>query len=145
MTLLQYFAQVRFSTNMRPFRTNEPDVPIAGDWFQTTTVPMRFYKSSPAAALDHPWSGMARCGEIFLRDRLLPGSYIGPVHEVEKTERFISVRVPHPEDPTVLLWANVWKRTNHKNGSLQIALKVSHHILWRWQSRGWESRYVWHD
>ena len=129
-------------TSMMPFRTSDPVVPAVGDWFQCTTVPLRFYKFSPCQALGHPLSGMARCGRVCFESRTWPGMYIGPCHEVEHTENFVSIRVPSPEDRTALVWTNVWKRGSNGQRSLQIAVKVDSSTVVRWHSMGWEDRYL---
>ena len=126
---------------MRAFRTYYPEVPVVGDWFRSTTVPLRFYRSSPQQAVGHCWSGMSLCNQIILENRLSPGSYIGPVHAVERSEDFVSVLVPNPEDSSILVWTNVWKR----RGCMQIALLVDHEILQLWRQRGWVNKYLHHD
>ena len=127
---------------IKPFRTHDPVVPAVGDWFQCTTVPLRFYQFSPSEALGHAFSGMARCGRVCFESPTWSGMYIGPCYGVECTDNFVSIRVPSPGDRTVLVWTNIWKRCDSGKGSLQIAVKVDSSTVSRWHARGWEDRMI---
>ena len=127
---------VESDRSYRPRHVREPAIPQRGDWFQTTTVQLRFYDFPPSATVEHVFSGMARCAERPLINRLRAGTYIGPVHEVEVSSKFLSVRVPHPEGMSILVWVNIWKPT------IQLVCPVQRNILKMWRSAGWCDWYI---
>ena len=120
----------------RPYRERRPDVPLRGDWYVTTTAALRFYELPPSQTQGHAWSGMSRCALQLLKRPLPPGTYVGPVHAVERTKWFISIQVPHPEDSGTLTWTNIWKPT------LQLAHRVERKGLHDWFNQGWENVYI---
>ena len=69
----------------------------------------------------------------------MPGTYLGPVHDVEVSSRFVSIRIPHPEMRDVSTWTNIWKP------AILMALPVQKHTLQGWTRAGWRNYYVQDD
>ena len=76
--------------------------PRRGDWYTTAKHPTRIrcieYSSPP--------SQCASSVEAYVAT-LKPGAYIGPVHEVQYFNRFVSVQVPSTEKLGTLVWVNL--------------------------------------
>jgi hypothetical protein len=72
------------------------------------------------------------------------GDFLGPVHKVDVTSEFVSIRVPYPKFPSLLVWVNIWSSHNH--------LGVVHGIAncsvippkerERWVRRGWTDQFI---
>ena len=83
------------------------------------------------------------------------GSYLGPVHGVEKTVRFVSIQVPGPLGWNQLVWINVWRRRRRRAADtgtggrvrrsepegVNYAVKVPYSVVRAWRSAGWEDRF----
>ena len=72
------------------------------------------------------------------------GTYLGPVHAVEYTDRFVAVLVPHPAEATLLVWVNVWTNRNEAGwlASVFFCDKVDHEEVAAWLQAGWENRFI---
>ena len=112
---------------------------LRGDWVRAlTSGRMR------VRAWEHPPS----VGEpARVEHRVVPwGAYLGPVHAVDHTDRFVAVEVPHPDDDRAgLVWFNVWTSRNHREEFRGVAFcrPVPPEVLLAWQRRGWVNRFLW--
>ena len=83
-----------------------------------------------------------------------PGSFLGPVHNVERTSRFVSIQVPGPLAWNQLVWVNVWcqkaRRTPYRSRGrvrrqddegVDYAVKVPYSVVRSWRAAGWEDRF----
>ena len=70
------------------------------------------------------------------------GTYLGPIHEVDVTTRFVAALVPHPADATLLVWVNVWSSRNAAGfpASVYFCDLVDQDELAEWTRHGWENR-----
>ena len=112
-----------------------PRAPRRGDWYYSrgpsSRVVLKFYGFPPSVGVE---------SRVLPEFRVAPGSYIGPVHEVEETPRFQSVLVPHPLVGE-LVWLNVWRNFDDGSG-VEYALRVSDATLQEWAERGWVDQYL---
>ena len=78
------------------------------------------------------------------------GTYFGPVHEVEHTQRFVTVLVPAtppaPDAGLMLRWVNVWTsvrggRVDDARGT-SFATQVLAAEKQEWEHKGWVDRYL---
>ena len=84
-----------------------PNVDI-GDWLQTkgqhtSRVTLKFYDGPPPVGKVVHWHQR-------------PNFYVGPVHDVAVYGHFLTVRVPHPDQPSRLVYCNIWTCEPHWNG-----------------------------
>ena len=86
-----------------------------GDWIQAkaprSKVNLTFYTA--------PFSQM-RGTEV--SGSVNPNAYVGPVHDVDHSDMFTSVQVPHPDDKHLLVWMNIWTA----RGSHSCPVTVAH-------------------
>ena len=57
--------------------------------------------------------------------RVSPNAYVGPVHNVDHSELFTSVLVPHPEHKDLLVWMNIWTARGPHNCPVHFAHVVT--------------------
>jgi hypothetical protein len=103
-----------------------------GDWLQTKTwhseITLRFYDAPPM-------NGQ----EIYWHHR--PDFYIGPVHDVSRCANFLTVTVPHPCHPDLLVNCNVWTARGRHGRPMQFCKIVSHdHRYDHWH--GWDNTFI---
>ena len=67
------------------------------------------------------------------------GTFLGPVHEADITERFTAILVPHPRMQDLGVWVNVWTSENQygKEGPVWFCNQVPRTVLENWRRRGW--------
>ena len=72
------------------------------------------------------------------------GTYLGPIHEVDVTNRFVAVLVPHPADATLLVWVNLWSSRNQAGlpASVYFCDPMPQDELTAWIRRGWQNRFL---
>ena len=77
----------------------DPPIVRRGDWLQTknqrSNIVLKFY--------DRPYP---QGREVFWKHQ--PDFFVGPVHEWFIREHFLTVRVPHPDQPGQLMYCNIW-------------------------------------
>ena len=75
--------------------------PRRGDWIESrganSSIVLKFYSAPP---------GQGGGDEIDV-PRVGPYQYLGPVHDVDDSKDFVSVRLPHPTTGE-LAWLNIW-------------------------------------
>ena len=78
----------------------EPPIVKRGDWLLTkgmhSELTLRFYDGPPPTGCEVHWQ------------HYCPNFYIGPVHDWAVEGGFLTVRVPHPDQPAMLVFCNVW-------------------------------------
>ena len=138
--ILPHFVRSAPPSRGRLFRSMSDPRPQVrrGDWFWTrhwhSRVVCKFYRYPPS----RNWA------ERILRD-IPPGTYLGPVHEVEETDLFTSIRIPTGERPDRLAWLNVWRAGDHRrpDRGVHYAFKVEDAGEWgEWHNRGWVNFYI---
>ena len=74
--------------------------PCRGDWIQArgprSKVKLKFYTA--------PFSQITRTA---VPGSVNPNAYVGPAHDVDHSDMFTSVQVPHPDDKRLLVWMNI--------------------------------------
>ena len=120
--------------------------PQRGDWFVT-------YSYNDKAPRCRQWPLPPSTGNVWHSLRgvrgavfVLPyGTYFGPVHEVEHSECFVSVRVPAvypaPDAGLWLIWINVW--TSSGKGT-SLAKPIAKETKLNWILRGWVDLFLSH-
>ena len=114
----------------------KPPTPQVGDYYMTrkppTTIRAKAYVDPPSArrtGLQSVWT--YPCGSI-----------IGPVHEVEVSKYYVTVRVPDPCDWGRLVWVNVTFRKDAALYDVQFATRVPQWVVRDWVSQGWSHPWV---
>ena len=71
------------------------------------------------------------------------GRYLGPVHDVDLSQLFTAVLVPHPDDVEVLVWVNVWTSRNLSGEyrGVSFCSMVPRVLTDDWHLSGGEDRY----
>ena len=95
--------------------------PSKNDYFLTKPVPTNIC----CKAYVNPPSVEDRYGYILT---IAPGTYLGPVEEVEHTHRFVTIRVKG-------YWINVW---TSERGGKHFAKAVNKATVDQWTRRGWK-------
>ena len=67
-----------------------------------------------------------------------PNGYVGPVHDVDHSDMFTSVQVPHPDDKHLLVWMNIWTARN----SVFLAHVVTDTELANWFRQGFQNVFI---
>ena len=105
---------------------------VRGDWLRArgprTSIRLRFYLWPPS---EHAAARLEAAYE--------PRQYFGPVHAVERTDRFLSARVPHPQHRELLIWLNV---CTSQGPSTLFCFPVSSADLASWMEAGWQNNFV---
>ena len=104
-----------------------------------TRICLRCYALPPSAGVEGRQNRVP-CG------RFPPGTYLGPVHDVNHTYGvyglcFVAVLVPHPETAE-LVWTNIWTMHKHSNYGVAFATLISPLEIEAWQRRGWVNRFL---
>ena len=68
--------------------------------------------------------------------RFWKGERLGLVHEVETSQQFVSIRVPHPEAENMLVWVNVW------GFGYNYAYPLHNSVVESWYRRGWKDKWI---
>ena len=70
--------------------------------------------------------------------------FLGPIHAVDNTQRYVAGLVPHPTDSTLLVWVHVWTNRNEfgKPANIFFCEVVDAEEIARWEARGWVNRYL---
>ena len=107
-----------------------------GDWVVTNRFGIsrcRIYNVPPAAN-----------SRSFDRFTFAQGTYLGPVFEIQHTDRFVAIRVPfNPLDwdcAATTGWVNIWKVTHPRDRDLGVrfAQVITAEQRQRWRRRGWQ-------
>ena len=106
--------------------------PCRGDWIQArgprSKIKLKFYTA--------PFS--QRTGTE-VPGRVSPNAYVGPVHDVDHTDLFTSVQVPHPDDENLLVWMNIWTARGSHSGPVHFAHVVQDMELLNWFRQGFQN------
>jgi hypothetical protein len=72
------------------------------------------------------------------------GTFIGPVHAVDRTIRFCAVLVPHPSQQVLPVWVNVWTSENQTGRASNVWFcdQVQGMELDNWRRRGWTDQWM---
>ena len=107
--------------------------PRRGDWIESrganSSVVLKFYSAPP---------GHGGGDEIDV-PRVGPHQYLGPVHDVDYSDGFVSVLLPHPTTGE-LAWTNIW--SNNKGRGVDYARLVPDEALARWLRHGFQNEYM---
>jgi hypothetical protein len=106
-----------------------------GDWFRTKKANMGRCWMIPPSKND-PCRGAPLGPE---------GTFIGPVHNVDETERFIAVLVPHPHRNWDLpVWVNVWTSQDKEGrpSSVYFCDPIPKRECDKWRGMGWIDHYM---
>ena len=106
--------------------------PCRGDWLQArgqgSSIVVKFY-TLPCGL---------RGTEI--PSIVSPSQYFGPVHAVDQSHYFTSVQVPHPNQPDLLAWMNIWSCIRGRG--VHYARIVPDEILATWLRDGFQNLYL---
>ena len=109
--------------------------PRRGDWIEakgaSSRIVLKFYSAPPKRGI-----------EIEAHTYVNPHQYIGPVHDVEDSVEFVSVRLPHPTTGE-LAWMNIWstRRGPDTPGGVHYAYRVPDWRLAAWLRQGFRNEY----
>jgi hypothetical protein len=103
----------------------------------------RFWSGPPSTPLNN----------AIIQHPLMPRSnfFVGPVHTVVITDRYVAVEVPHPVlHPglgATLVWLNIWANVNNRGetSSVYFADRVATSVVQQWHQRGWVDFWVLSD
>ena len=114
--------------------------PLRGDWFRSRRcgkIRLRAYWTAPSMGL------LDASLPAFPDVEIPPGVYVGPVHDIDVTDTYVAVLVPHPVVGDALVWINVWCSHGKHFGDppVDFAIKVPDHETARWYDRGWRNVY----
>ena len=71
-----------------------------------------------------------------------PNFYLGPVHEVEQSTLFTTIRIPTGRGDE-LGWVNVWRRGQDRpDVGVLFALPVEEAVVASWRDRGWVNQFI---
>ena len=110
--------------------------PRRGDWIESrganSNIVLKFYSAPP---------GHGGGDEIDV-PRVGPHQYLGPVHDVDDSKHFVSVRLPHPTTGE-LAWMNIWstRRGPDTPGGVHYAFIVPDWRLAAWLREGFRNEY----
>ena len=110
--------------------------PRRGDWIESrganSSIVLKFYSAPP---------GHGGGDEIDV-PRVGPHQYLGPVHDVDDSKHFVSVRLPHPTTGE-LAWMNIWstRRGPDTPGGVHYAFIVPDWRLAAWLRQGFRNEY----
>ena len=111
--------------------------PRRGDWIESkganTNIVLKFYSAPP---------GHGGGDEIDVPTHVGPHQYLGPVHDVDDSKHFVSVRLPHPTTGE-LAWMNIWstRRGPDTPGGVHYAFIVPDWRLAAWLRQGFRNEY----
>ena len=97
-------------------------------------------------------------GDALVGGNIAPGTYLGPVHAVNVTEKYIAVLVPAVEveetippvwelnqrrgEPPPLVWVSVQHRQSPTTNPVDFAHRVHWAQIQAWGNQGWADRYL---
>ena len=66
------------------------------------------------------------------------------MHDVDYTERFTAVRIPHPIQSDVLTWCSIWTTENLRGDGTHTSFctLLPRMTLKQWNREGWQNRYL---
>ena len=108
--------------------------PRRGDWIEakgaSSRIVLKFYSAPPKRGI-----------EIEAHTYVNPYQYLGPVHDVEDSAEFVSVRLPHPTTGK-LVWTNIcsWSCTKARGGDY--AFVVADERLAAWLREGFRNEFL---
>jgi hypothetical protein len=72
------------------------------------------------------------------------GTFIGPVHDVDISYRFIAIMVPHPYQRDLPVWVNVWTSQNQagRPSHVDFCSPVQRMECINWRRQGWIDQYM---
>jgi hypothetical protein len=106
-----------------------------GDWFRTNANNNgRCWLSAPSLN-EEPLKG-PNLGGV--------GTFIGPVHDVDISYRFIAIMVPHPYQRDLPVWVNVWTSQNQagRPSHVDFCSPVQRMECINWRRQGWIDQYM---
>jgi hypothetical protein len=111
--------------------------PVRGDWAhrRTRVGTVRFWLNPPSLGVPLRAPGICHVG---------PGDFLGPVHAVDNTPEFVSIQVPYPKFPSLLVWVNIWSSHNHLGvpRGIDYCHVVPPQMHERWVHRGWTDEFI---
>ena len=116
---------------------NGRPTPRRGDWIESrganSSIVLKFYSAPP---------GHGGGDEIDVLTHVGPHQYLGPVHDVDVSKHFVSVRLPHPTTGE-LAWMNIWstRRGPDTPGGVHYAHVVPDWRLAAWLRQGFRNEY----
>ena len=117
--------------------------PRRGDWIQArgprSKVKLKFY-TAPFSHMRLSERGDATPIGTQVPGSVSPNGYVGPVHDVDHSDMFTSVQVPHPDDKHLLVWMNIWTIT--ARGSVLFAHVVTDTELANWFRQGFQHVFI---
>ena len=130
-------AAVHHSMAARPLSNirSPPFTVHKGDWFRTNANNNGRCWLLPPSLNEEPAKG-PNLGGV--------GTFIGPVHNVDISQRFIAVLVPHPNRRDLPVWVNVWTSQNQagRASSVSFCSPVQRMECINWRRRGWIDQYM---
>ena len=121
--LYNSMATVSLSDRRRP-------EPRRGDWIQAkgprSKIKLKFYTAPRMRGTEVSGS-------------VNPNAYIGPVHDVDHSDMYTSVQVPHPIDKSLLVWINIWTLRGSDSCPVMFAHVVKDTELASWFRRGFHN------
>ena len=115
--------------------------PKRGDWYRSrgcwSAIELKSYWTPPSLGLANPLPA-------FPAIPIEPNTLIGPVHNVDYSNKFLAVQVPHPYHSENLVWINVWffQRKRHNYPIIEYAYRISEWKKQQWLNMGWIDRYI---
>ena len=118
-------------------------LPVRGDWMRQLAPP------EAEQVCIRCWDNVS-CQEEQVQHVIVPGPahgghYHGPVHAVDHTDQYTSVKVPHPDHHRAgLAWIHVWAAFDGRGEyrGLAFCSEVPEEELVSWESAGWVDRYL---
>ena len=76
------------------------------------------------------------------------GEELGLIHDVERTDQFVSVRVPDPQASRRLVWVNVWRLSDTCLDNVyghSFAFQTEDAVVQQWRDKGWTDDYLYYN
>ena len=108
--------------------------PARGEYWHSKRPPTRIVCK---AYIDPPSAQRSNLRSVFTYGQ---GDELGLIHDVEHTDQYVSVRVPDPQAPRRLVWANVWASAGRDHGT-NFAFQTKDVVVQRWRDQGWAYDY----
>ena len=116
--------------------------PRRGDWAQArgegSAIELKFYTLPPCDPAQPRDGDESQSTEI--PSTYFPTQYFGPVHKVAQSQFFTSIQVPHPNQPDLLAWMNVW--SCWRGEGVHYAHIVPDRILATWLRDGFQNLFL---
>ncbi len=65
------------------------------------------------------------------------------MHDVSCDDQFVSVQVPHPFVPDLLVWTNIWCHANLRNEPFGVSFAtLVHDSVAEWEASGWHNFFL---